>query len=244
MIVVTNIHHDEYTADAHAAQMKILRELLLTTSAGFAELQRSTGLTSDHVNFHIKKLVTVGYVEHVPKQYGQYRLTRRGKLYANNMDTDTNELEKQPKLTVDLAIERADGKFIVQERQKQPYYGYHGFPTGKIRWGETMAEAGARELMEETGLTATLRVVGIYHKLDYDEHGALLEDKYMCLIHGTDPQGELIVQTETHRNMWLTVDEYKALDKRMGDIDETVSQLRDMHSFVRESTFRFDADAF
>ncbi len=235
---------DGYTADAHDAQMKILRSLLMTTDCTFAELTRATGLTSDHANFHIKKLIEIGYVEHIPKSYGQYRLTRSGKVYANTMDTDTFEVERQPKLTVDLAIERADGTFLVQERQKQPFYGYHGFPTGKIRWGETMVEAGARELMEETGLTADLRVVGIYHKLDYDEHGELLEDKYMCLIHGTRPTGSLIEQTESHRNMWLLPEEYKQLNKRMGDIDETIMQLRAPNAFVRESTFLFDSNDF
>ena len=235
---------NEYTADAHDSQMKMLRALLMTTECTFADLNRSAGLTSDHANFHIKRLIEVGYVEHVPKTYGRYRLSRRGKLYANTMDTDAYEIERQAKITVDLAIERVDGTFLVQERQKQPFYGYHGFPTGKIRWGETMGQAGARELLEETGLTADLRVVGIYHKLDYDDNGALLEDKYMCLIHGTNPRGEMIEQTESHRNSWMMPDEYKSLDKRMGDIDETIAQLRDRHTFVRESNFTFPSDAF
>lgn len=244
MKAMPHMKNNEYTADAHAAQMKILCALLLSTSRSFAELMHASGLTSDHANFHIKKLIEVGYVQHVPKTYGTYELTRPGKRYANSMDTDAIEIEKQPKLTVDLAIEREDGKFIVQERRKQPYFGYHGFPTGKIRWGETMVQAGARELMEETGLTADLRVVGIYHKLDYDQHGELLEDKYMCLIHGTNPQGELVEETESHRNMWMSAEEYKLLDKQMGNIEETIAQLRDPHTFVREARLTFDADAF
>ena len=233
-----------YTSDAHQAQMKILRTLLMATECSFAELTRAAGLTSDHANFHVKKLIEVGYVERVTKDYGKYRLTRRGKVYANSMDTDTLEIEKQPKLTVDLAIEDAEGRFLVQERQKQPFYGYHGFPTGKIRWGETMTQAGARELLEEAGLTADLRVVGIYHKLDYDTDGELLEDKYMCLIHGTNPHGNLIEQTESHRNGWMMPGEYKRLDKRMGDIDETIAQLRSEANFVRESKFTFESDDF
>ena len=51
-----------YEASAHEAQMKILRHLLLSPSAGFAELQKQTGLSSDHANFHIKKLVDEGYM--------------------------------------------------------------------------------------------------------------------------------------------------------------------------------------
>ena len=195
-----------YEAEVHVAQMRILRMLLINRTASFADLARAMELTNDHATFHIKKLMSADMIARISKEYGQYELTRKGKEYANRMDTDELVIEKQPKLVVDIGIEH-DGKFIFQERKKQPYYGYWGFPTGKIRWGETILQAAARELLEETGLTADLRVVGTYHKLDYDETGAVLEDKYLLLVHGVNPLGELIVENETHTNNWLTPDE-------------------------------------
>lgn len=235
---------DFYEADAHVAQMAVLRELLINRTASFSQLTRATGLMNDHANFHIKKLIAAGMIERVPKEYGQYRLTRKGKEYANRMDTDGLVIEKQPKLVVDIGVERGDGKFLFQERSKQPYYGYWGFPTGKIRWGETILEAAARELHEETGLTATLRFIGTHHKLDYDENGDLLEDKYLILVHGVDPRGDLIVETETHTNHWLTPDEYRVLDKRFGDIDETLRYIRDNSPFLTETEYRYQAEAY
>lgn len=232
-----------YEAEAHVAQMSILRKLLIGQVASFSDLARATQLATDHTNFHVKKLVAAGMVEHVPQTYGQYQLTRKGKEYANRMDTDELVIEKQPKLVVDIGIE-SGGKFLFQERRKQPYYGYWGFPTGKIRWGETMMQAAARELFEETGLTATLRIIGTHHKLDYDEHGDMLEDKYLILVHGVDPQGELIVETETHINHWLTPDEYRQLDKRFGDIDETLRFINGDAAFIRETEYQYKADAY
>lgn len=41
----------------HDAQTSILRELLFHPNAGYAKLQRPTGLTSDHFNFHINRLI-------------------------------------------------------------------------------------------------------------------------------------------------------------------------------------------
>lgn len=236
--------HHSYEADAHIAQMAILRTLLIKRTAAFAELARAANLTSDHINFHIKKLIAAGMVEHVTKEYGKYRLTRKGKEYANRMDTDELVIEKQPKLVVDIGIEDGDGRFLFQERSKQPYYGYWGFPTGKIRWGETILEAAARELFEETGLTATLRSIGTHHKLDYDENGELLEDKYLLLVHGINPQGELLLETETHTNHWLTPDEYRVLDKRFGDIDETLRYIRSSSPFLTETEYHYKADAY
>lgn len=166
-----------YEAGAHEAQMSILRELLMAKEKSFTELRKASGLTSDHINFHIKKLMEAGYVEHKPRSYGDYRLTIQGKEYANRMDTDVAEMERQPKLSVVIVVENDKGEFLCQQRLKQPFYGYWGHMTGKIRWGETMIEAGARELKEETGLEADLRVAGFYHKMDYDQDDKMLEDK-------------------------------------------------------------------
>ncbi len=211
-----------YEADAHQAQMQILRKLLLSPSASFAALQKATDLTSDHFNFHLKQLVEVGYVA---KKDDHYELTRAGKEYANRMDTDNNVIEKQPKLSVGLMINDGQGKIVGQQRLKQPFYGFWGLPTGKIRWGEPLLEAGARELLEETGLTADLKLGGFYHKIDVDKTtGELLEDKIFVVIYGTNPRGELITDDEGHHNEWIKTEDLVKKDKVFDSIAE-VTQL-------------------
>lgn len=235
---------NSYDATAHAAQMSILRELLLADSLNFSTLRKSTGLTSDHANFHIKKLVNDELVEHVPKTYGEYRLTRKGKEYANRMDTDQNIIEKQPKISVVLVVVNEKGEHLQQERLKQPYYGYWGHPTGKIRWGETMIEAAERELLEETGLTADLTPLGFYHKLDYNEAGGLLEDKYLCLIHGINPRGELIERSDGQRNVWLSDDEFSKKPKKFGGAIETTKFIVDDKVFLEEKRYVYPNDSY
>lgn len=235
---------NNYDASGHAAQMAILRELLLADTINFSALSKSTGLTSDHANFHLKQLVQNEFVEHVPKMYGTYRLTRKGKEYANRMDTDENKIEKQPKISVVLVIENEKGEHLQQERLKQPYYGYWGHPTGKIRWGETMEQAGARELMEETGLTADLTPLGFFHKLDYDDSGELLEDKYLCLIHGVNPKGELKESSDGQRNVWLSDAEFEKNEKKFGNAEETTTIIKKHVMFLRETKYTYPDNSY
>lgn len=120
----------------HAAQTSILRELLFRPQAGYAELQKPTGLSSDHFNFHMSRLVELGLVQKLGR--GTYKLTQSGKEYANKLDTDSNTIERQPKVSVALVVERqhnGNTEYLCQQRLKNPYYGHWGRLGGKIRWG-------------------------------------------------------------------------------------------------------------
>jgi len=193
----------------HPAHVAILRVLLFQPNARFAQLQKASALTSDHFSFYLKQLIDEAYI-HKDEQ-GAYALTSKGKEFANRFDTDARTVERQPKTAVCLMIYSADGKQLVQQRLKQPFYGYWGRPTGKIRWGETILNAAARELQEETGLTADLTFASIYHKMDYNKDtGELLEDKIFFVIECQHPHGTLITDFEGGRNAWMTQAEYDA----------------------------------
>ncbi len=219
----------------HGAQTSILRELLFKPVMGYAELQKPTGLTSDHFNFHIKRLVDVGFVE--KSKNGQYKLTSRGKEYANKLDTDQNTIEQQPKTTVILAITRqrqGETEYLFQKRLKHPYYGYWGFPTGKIRWGETVLETAARELKEETGLEAKHAFKGIYHEHVYqEESGELLEDKLFFIVSCTDTTGDLIEEFEGGKNAWVTLKEMET-KKVFNSYQLELEVAQGKHRFVEQ----------
>lgn len=235
-----------YEVNLHQAQTKILRELLFSTGAGYAELQKPTGLTSDHFNFHIKKLVEMGYVEKLSR--GKYQLAPRGKEYANRLDTDENTIERQPKVAVILAIEKQEGGkqyFLFQERLKNPYFGFWGFPTGKIRWGETILETAARELLEETGLEADYRYTGVYHEQVYQkETGEQLEDKIFHVIHCTNPRGRLTVKFEGGRNKWMTPIEGRLQEKKFDSVDIEMDMAREDSEHLIERTVTYSKDVF
>lgn len=229
----------------HQAQTNILRELLFLPQAGFAQLQHPTGLTSDHFNFHINRLVGLGYVEKVAR--GQYRLTTQGKEYANRLDTDNNTVERQPKSAVIIAITRSNAgvtEYVFQERLKNPYFGFWGLPSGKIRWGETIMEAAAREALEETGLKADFKITAVYHEHTLQaESGDMLEDKIFFVALGTNPCGELLESFEGGRNAWLSRDEVMRKDKKYVSVEKELDVLTSS-TWLHEDTVRYSKQEF
>lgn len=230
----------------HEAQTSILRELLFVQQAGYGQLQKPTGLTSDHFNFHIARLAQLGLVEKLAR--GRYRLTPKGKEYANKLDTDNKTIERQPKVAVLLAVERehqGHRELLFQQRTKNPYFGYWGFPSGKIRWGETIAETAARELMEETGLEADFEVAGLYHEHTYleDEQEAT-EDKMFFVVHCTNPRGQLMEQFEGGLNRWVPVENATSLEPRYTSFDTELAMIESSRGRFVEEKHRYRRDEF
>lgn len=202
--------------------MEILRQLLFHPFTRFKDLNIS-GLTTDHLTYHIKELLALKLI--TKSADGEYSLTTKGKELANTMDTDKAIIEKQPKVAVMVIVEKMiDGEkhLLIQTRLKEPYYGFKGFLTGKVRFGEKLLEAAARELEEETSLTATLDLRFILHELVYNEGGKLLEDKIFHIIRGVDPVGELR-NFEGGSNEWLPREDYLNIEKRFKDDDAIFS---------------------
>lgn len=63
-----------------------------------------------------------------------------------------------PQLAVSAGIFR-DGKILLVRRAREPAKGIYTFPGGRVEFGESLTEAAAREIREETGLS--IDIVGL-----------------------------------------------------------------------------------
>lgn len=195
----------------HPLQMVMLNKIMTLPEARFRDL-KIVGLSTDHQSYHIKALIKANLLAKATS--GKYILTLQGKEYAGRMDEHTGKIETQGKRGVLVRLSKKEGNdtlYLVNKRLKQPFYGYVGFNTGKVKEGEAIYAAAARELREETGFSAELHLVAIKHFLDYKENGDFLRDIYFYVFNAFEPQGELLVAPEGEglENFWITLDELK-----------------------------------
>lgn len=225
-------------AEIHPIQARVLRTMLFRERSCFADLN-TLKLPTDHFNFHLKQLLVLGLVEKSPDN--KYYLTIKGKEFANRLDTDKIVLERQAKVAVLICATKGNNKHkqcLLQQRLKQPYYGYHGFVTGKVKWGETLKEAASRELKEETGLKAKLTLAGIKHKMDYPQRGEILEDKFFFVFKAENPQGKLIENFGGGRNTWLTKKEILGIPDLFDGVDETIKMVSQKNLVFSEAKYK------
>lgn len=197
--------------ELHPIQSSILRNLLFKTEARFSELN-TTELSNDHFTFHVNQLLELQLITKNDKK--TYQLTQKGKEFANRMDTDTAAIEKQAKVAVLLvAIRKTNGKkeYLLQQRLKQPYFSFHGFITGKVKWGEELHIAAQREFLEETGMHGTFTLSGINHRLDYTTDNQLLEDKVFFVFKVEETVGNFTEHFEGGKNIWVSKKEIEHL---------------------------------
>lgn len=208
----------------HGFQISILRELLFKPQARFRDLKK-VDITNDHFTFHLKQLMKEGLVV---KTNGRYSLTDEGKEFANRMDTKALKLERQAKLAVALhAVRKRKGvtEYLVHRRLKEPFYGWYGSHSGKVRWGENPFDCAKREFLEETGLTGDFILKGIVHYHHFHKDGKLLEDKYFWVYKVENAKGEFKEKIPEGENIWMTEKEYRSLKNVFATLDEVIDVI-------------------
>ena len=200
----------------HPAQVSILLELLYNTAARFTKLREVTGLSSDHFNFHVSKLVQASLI--TKQNDGSYILTAEGKEYANTLDRSGAPI-RQPQVSVLLIVERGENdkrEYLIQRRLKHPHYGFYGRLSGKVQWGESFADAAKEVLKTETSLDADFDFKMVFRKYDRTEDTqALLEDRIFIVMQTNNARGELLEQGSKGQNLWMSRQEFLRLDPKV-----------------------------
>jgi 8-oxo-dGTP diphosphatase len=110
-----------------------------------------------------------------------------------------------------LGVVRRDGRVLLVQRARAPSIGKWGFPGGVQELGETIFEAVARELREETGLVVEpIETLIALDVLERDGEGRVRTHYALIAVLADWLSGEVIIDHEAHDFGWFTVDEVEA----------------------------------
>ena len=131
----------------------------------------------------------------------------------------------RPIVGVGVLIEE-DGRYLLVKRAAEPDAGMWSIPGGLIEVGEKVADAAAREALEETGLTVEiLGRVDVVDKIVRDSDGGVRYHFVIIDFHARPLSGEMRAMDDALDAVWVTPDgftEYELtptlveLLKRMG----------------------------
>ena len=186
-------------------QNHILSKLKHAKSLRYSELQPKE-TANDLFNYHLQFLVKK---EFVIRSEDGYTLSPKGEKHIADPLGAVDPLHNLFKINVITILSRIiDGKIEIlnQVRHSNPSYGKVGVPGGVVQKGEIILVAAKRKLMEETGLRAEFRLVGVERRMMYKE-GELFSDVLFPICYADTSSGKLIPETQFGANLWVPIKE-------------------------------------
>lgn len=111
-----------------------------------------------------------------------------------------------------IAMVARDGRVLLARRGKGPQPDPWGFPGGLIEVGETVLQAAARELAEETGVQAHAETVAeVLDVIVHDDAGRVRSHFVLNAVRLSWQAGEPLAASDAVDAGWFTLDQIAAL---------------------------------
>jgi 8-oxo-dGTP diphosphatase len=132
---------------------------------------------------------------------------------------DNRSYPARPYLAVSAAIVR-DDKVLVVRRARPPADGLFSLPGGLVETGETLTQAVAREIAEETGLTIDPVALAGFREAIMRDSDERVERHFVILSFAARWQGgEPVLNEELSEARWVTHEELLRLPTTPGLAD-------------------------
>jgi len=122
---------------------------------------------------------------------------------------------RHPAAAVSVVIrDPRTGAFLLARRANPPARDLWAFPGGRVRWGETIRQAAARELAEETTLTAdpdSLAIAEVVDLIGDENHDGAPEHHFVLTVFTGTATGTPVAGDDAAELRFVTVDEMEEL---------------------------------
>jgi ADP-ribose pyrophosphatase YjhB (NUDIX family) len=130
--------------------------------------------------------------------------------------SESRSYPQRPFLAVSAAIVR-DDRLLVVRRSTPPAQGVYTLPGGVVEVGETLTQAIAREVLEETGLTIEPVALAGFREAIVRDGDDRVERHFVILCFAARWQGgEPVLNEELSEAHWLRPDELAGLTTTAG----------------------------
>ncbi|MCH8519260.1 MAG: NUDIX domain-containing protein [Nanoarchaeota archaeon] len=221
-------------------EKEILEKLMYNTSLNYNSLWDKKKYPSSKFNYHLKKLVQDELLNKNDKK--EYELTQRGNQYIAELNNRKLEKQTIPLTCSFVLCINKNKKVLLQKRKKQPYLGIINIPGGKVQFGESIYDAGIRELYEESKLKTNLiqlRLIDEVRTYDLDNilFAHIIAYTYVCY----DFEGELEKENLEGEMKWYSLEEIQELENIFPNLKKIIPELiRDkFEAVVIQETKRF-----
>lgn len=213
----------------------ILRELSLKRNRSFSELfDKKRSFTSSRFAYHLKWLVDN---EYVLKADNTYSLAKRAKQLVNYISLDSFEQATRPLVVLAVMI-RHKNKVLCSVSKKEPLVGLWGMSCyGKYSSGNII-DALKQLCKEKTGYDVSSFSFGGVYAISTTDIGLRHQ---LLLFVAKDFSGELIKETPTRINRWMTCaqrKQYRFFPEMEFVIDNHAPSFFDMQRSIGEGTFK------
>ena len=149
----------------------------------------------------------------------------------------------KPSLTADMCLysEEPDGLYVLLIRRgRPPFEGSWAFPGGFVEKGETVENAAARELMEETGVEGlSYSLVGVFSEAGRDPRGWTVTAAFRSKVNRSEIHA--VGQDDAAEARWFRARFQRQNDSLLLKLDNGTEHLRSRLSdpYISAGQIRF-----
>jgi len=108
-----------------------------------------------------------------------------------------------------------NNRVLLVQRRNPPMVGQWAIPGGRVEWGESMAAAAAREVLEETAIHITVgEIIYVFESLTGDDGNGLPTHHYVLIDFAAtpiDPTAEPVPADDALDARWVSLDALSSL---------------------------------